>query len=80
MLNRCSIIITLVLIIFLFTLAGCQSNFASEIQAAFASPTLPPTETPIPTATLPSGEPTERVIPTYASPATPTARSVTVRA
>lgn len=79
MLNRCSTIITLVLIIFLFTLAGCQSNFASEIQAAFASPTLPPTETPIPTATLPSGEPTERVIPTYASPATPTARSVTVQ-
>ena len=65
------LLITTPIILSLLILAGC-SGVVTQVQAMLITPTLPPTATTIPTATLPSSAPTLQIIPTYAAGPTPT--------
>ncbi len=75
MLNRYRPLTVIFVFLPLLILAGC-SGFVTQVQAMLITPTLLPTVTPIPTATLPSSAPTLQVIPTYSAGPSPTPRPI----
>lgn len=79
MLTRRKTFTIVLFIISLPVLAGCQSNFVSELQAILESPTPLPAATTVPTPTLPASAPTEQVIPTYATHPTPTPGNIAIQ-
>lgn len=79
MLNRRKLSILVLITAALLSLASCQSSFLAEIQAVLATPIPAASVTPIPTATLPSSEPTQRVIATFSTFPTPTSGPIAVQ-